>query len=154
MDKHRKLVILGLNKLLSQNLISLTPTKGEAKSGYIFAELAGHSSVVMWQDIGHDEIRISVWWKYAHNKHPHANLTGASQEKFNTSKPLCRSTHYPKFIGVAVSAWLERKTGKYLQGHGHDRLFAIYTRKGEQSALAALPEVAPQGYAAESQLQM
>ena len=67
---------------------------------------------------------------------------------FETTLPLAKRQHYPKFVGVAVSAWLERENGPYLQGYGVDRL-DVYVRRGEQQALEALPEATPLGYGAE-----
>jgi hypothetical protein len=147
LDSYRKLIILGVNKLLEDNLISLTSTNDT--QGHIFADLGGHPSVIVWNGIGFGELRISVWWKYDHSKHPQANLTGSSEEKFLTSQPLAKPQDYPNFVGVTVSAWLERKTGKHIQGKGHERLFDIYTRRGEKAELDDLLYVEPNGYDAE-----
>ena len=92
---------------------------------------------------------ISVWWKYDHSKHPQANFAGSSKEEFSGSLPLAKRKHYPKFVGVTVSAWIERQKGPHIQGKGRKHLFDIYTRTGEKNALSALPDEDPIGYAAE-----
>lgn len=158
MDAYRKLIIMGTNRLVEKGLITLASTGVDKQKsdvgGYIFAELAGHPSVISWSDAGFEELRISVWWKYDHSKHPQANLSGNAQEKFLTSRPLAKRKHYPKFIGVTVSAWLERKKGPHIQGKGREHLFDLYTRRGEKDALDALPVVNPTGYGAEGKFFM
>lgn len=147
LDPYRKLIILGINKLLADGLISLTSTSDT--QGHVFAELGGYPSAVIWNGIGFGELRVSVWWKYDHSKHPQANLIDSSKEEFKTSQPLAKQQDYPKFVGVTVSAWLERKTGQHVQGKGRERLFDVYTRRGEKIALDALPDAKPNGYEAE-----
>ena len=137
MDGHRKLLILALNELLSRKLISLDGH--DEKSGYVIAELGGENTAITWFVLSDQELRISVWWKYDHSRHPQANLEGNAREKFITSSPVAKKQHYPKFVGVTVSGRLERKTGKHLQGTGHNRLFDIYTRRGEKAVLGEFP---------------
>jgi len=90
-----------------------------------------------------------VWWKYDHSRHPQAELGGSSREQFKTSLPLAKKQHYPKFVGVTVSGWLERKTGKHLQGKGQKGLFDVYTRRGEKEILKSLSDPSPSGFKAE-----
>src|ERR1700683_1548512 len=86
MDGHRKLLILALNELLDRELVSLD---GDNEgSGHLVTEIAGENAVILWQDIGFQELRLSIWWKYAHSCHPQANLTGNAREEFVTSRPL------------------------------------------------------------------
>ena len=158
MNAHRKLLIYGLNELLSKKLISLTP-KGEINSehdedenGHVFVDLLGYPSVILWSNAGFQELRISVWWKYDHSRHPQANLTGNAKESFVTSGPLAKRQHYKRFVGVTASAWLERKDGKWLQGEGSRAIFDIYTRSGEKAVLEKLPIPKPNGYKAEGQV--
>lgn len=147
MNGHRKLLILAVNKLLELELVSLSARDGER--GYVITSLAGENAVILWQDIGFEELRISVWWKYNHQFHPQANLTGNAKEEFRTTKPLAKQKHYHKFIGVVASGWLERKTNKHLQGVGKEKLFDIYTRRGEIAALEIISEPKPRGFEAE-----
>ena len=134
-NPHRNLLISAINTLLDKRVISLNSKSSDSENGHIFVELFGYPSVILWQDIGFDELRISVWWKYNHELHPQANLTGNARENFNGSSPLANRIHYKKFVGVVASGWLERSTGKYLQGKNREAIFDVYTRKGEKEEL-------------------
>ncbi len=147
MHPHRKLLVLAINELLHRNLITLEPK--EVASGHVNCTLAGRPSVVNWHEINCDELRISAWWDYDHSQHPQANLDGNRREQFQHSLPLAKPQYFPKIIAAAVSGWLERRTGRFLQGQGTEGLFDIYTRRGESKALNALPAPAPFGFAAE-----
>ena len=85
MNPYRKLLVLGLNTLLQQNLLSLHWDKGKKDNGHHFCALAGEPSVISWNDAGFGEVRIAVWWKYDHSKHPQANASGDHKEQFLTS---------------------------------------------------------------------
>ena len=153
MDPYRKLLVLATNKLLEQGLISLERSGSDRPEhrdpAHLITEVAGQPTVIAWAEIGFEELRISVWWKYDHSLHPQASLGGNLPERFLTSAPLSNRRHYPKFVGVTVSGWLERKTGRYLQGHGREGLFDLYARKEEVAALQALATPTPAGFAAE-----
>ncbi|MEN3809479.1 hypothetical protein ABH309_06095 [Chromobacterium piscinae] len=158
MDNYRNLLALGVNKLLEDNHISLqdpgTDTPSPDRTRHIQTMLAGHPSIIIWDDIGCGELRISVWWKYDHQSHPQANLEGNQRESFLGTQPLARKIHYPKFVGVTVSGWIERRAGKYLQGKKREGLFDIYTRSSEKIALTELERVVPKGYATEGRFHM
>ncbi|MGZ8406694.1 MAG: hypothetical protein ACXWVJ_01560 [Caulobacteraceae bacterium] len=147
MDAHRKLLIWGINKLVSDKLISLRATGDDRtnpdEAGHLVTELFGEPTVILWANIGFEELRISVWWKFDHGRHPQANKQGNFRERFQTSAPLAKRQHYPKFVGATVSGWLERKNGPYLQGKNSERLFDLYTRRGETASLEALPVPEP-----------
>jgi hypothetical protein len=143
MDPCRKLMVLGLNRLLGNGLVTLDGK--DEPSGHFITELAGETSVIIWHGISGDELSLAVWWKYDHAKHPQANLEGNEREQFHTSQPLAKRHHYPKFVGVIVSGWLERKTGKHLQGHDRDYL-TTYMRRGERDILAVVPNPIPAGF--------
>ncbi len=152
MNDHRKLIVLGLNEALARGAILLTIPSTDDRSeehGHFMTELAGRPSVVMWSDIGYGELRVSVWWDYDHSNHPQANMTGNSRENFTTSRPLAKRSHYPKFVGATASGWLERKTGKHLQGKGSQGIFDTYLRRDLKNALQAVPTPSPKGYNAE-----
>jgi len=134
-NPYRNLLISAINTLLEKRIIALNGKSSDSENGHIFVELFGYPSVILWQDIGFDELRISVWWKYNHELHPQANLTGNARENFNGSSPLANRIHYKKFVGVIASGWLERSTGKYLQGKNREAIFDVYTRKGEKDEL-------------------
>lgn len=136
MNPHRILLILGLNHLLADRHVSLWDEADVG--GHAFADLAGRRSVVLWNGIGWGEVRLSVWWDYDHANHPQAELSGASRETFVTSRPLARRALYPRFVGATVSGWVERRTGRHLQGKGREGLFDIYTRKGNVEALRGI----------------
>lgn len=141
MNGHRKLLVLAMNELLKRKLISLDGD-GE-QDGHLVTNIAGENTVIIWHPIGCQELRLSVWWKYDHSRHPQANLTGSMREQFQTSSPLAKRQHYPSFVGTTVSGWFERKTGKNLQGYGCDCLFDIYTRRGEERILKDSPRTRP-----------
>ncbi len=149
-DPYRNLLIAAINELVIHKHISLTISEEMEVNvkGYIFTTLFNENSVIIWRDIGFGELQISVWWKYDHSKHPQANLNGNYQENFNSATPLAKKVHFKKFVGVTVSCWLERKTGKYIQGENLERIFAVYTRKGEIVELKKMPYVNPIGYKA------
>jgi len=154
----RKLVVLGTNELIKAGKLSLAPPATDIAdrndSGHIFVELAGKPAVVLWTAIGFGEVQISVWWDYDHSKHPQAELKGACRESFQTSAPLAKRQHLKKFVGIVVSAWLERKEGPHLQGKGEDNLFDRYVRRGEIATFKALPDPIPMGYKAEGKFFM
>ncbi len=147
-DPYRNLLAAAVNKLIEEKYISLIleNVNEEQEKGHIFLELFKHNSVIIWRNIGFGELSISVWWKYDHRKHPQANLEGRYKENFNSSKPLANKSHYKKLVGVTASCWLERITGKYIQGKNRRGLFDIYTRKGELEVLKELPTQKPKGY--------
>lgn len=150
MNAYRKLLVLGLNKLMDRNLLSLDwDGQTKVKDGHIEVNLAGHNAIVSWSDAGFGEVRISVWWKYNHDLHPQANMEGNHRESFNTAAPLAKRSHYRKFVGVVCCAWLERDKGKYLQGIGNNHIFEKYTRKGELAELKNMPNPIPQGFIVE-----
>lgn len=158
MYPHRKLLILGTNILLERKLISLKADEDdygtENQKGHIFVDIENNLSVVLWENIGFSELRISVWWKYNHDKHPQANLSGNARENFRTSEPLAKRSKYRDFVGVTVSGWLERRTGKYLMGKGRRGLTGLYTRKDDKLELEKLPIPKPNGYLPEGKFIM
>lgn len=148
-NPYRNLLVAAINELLKNGLISLNaPTNvvSNREDGHFLTTLFDFPSVVLWQDIGFEELRISVWWKYDHTMHPQANLKGNDRENFNHSSPLANRQHYKKFVGVVASAWLERKTGKYIQGKNNESIFDVYTRNGEKAELEKLPIQNPKGF--------
>lgn len=152
MDKHQKLLILGLNEAIRRGAINLSSPDDAAaadEDGHFFADIAGYPSVVLWNNIGYGELRVSVWWNYDHSKHPQAEMSGNSRETFSTSMPLAKRTRYRDFVGATASAWLERKTGKHLQGKGGRSVFDTYLRADMKVRLEALQEPKPEGYKAE-----
>lgn len=156
MDPHRKLLVLATNELLKRGLISLDGGGVDRSDdrGHLLTEIAGERSALQWNDVGFEELRITVWWKYDHEKHPQREALGTSREEFCTPLPLAKMVHFPKFIGAAASGWLERKAGKYLQGYGQRGIFDKYTRRGELVYLNALANPIPIGFAAEGQVHM
>lgn len=152
LDPYRNLLIAGTNELLKRDLISLESLKDNSvykEDGYLLTTIFNFSSVVLWQKIGYEEVRISVWWKYDHSFHPQAELTGNSREKFTMSSPLAKRSKYKKFVGITASAWLERKTGKYIMGKQREGIFDLYTRKGEKMILETMPQQKPEEYQVE-----
>lgn len=149
MDELRKLLVLGTNDLLERGLIELEgpSTSNHDDGGHVHTTIAGEPSVVMWSNIGHEELRISVWWKYKHELHPQKDMEGNYRESFSCSLPLAKGSKFPKFVGVCASGWLERKVGKYLQGKKREGIFDTYIRRGELAELKKLPLPEPKGFA-------
>lgn len=148
MNIHRKLLVLGLNELLAREALSLDP-QVPVTAGHLFATLAGHPSVIVWHEINCEELSLAVWWKYDHSKHPQANLEGNQRESFSGAAPLAKPQHYSKFVGAVAACWVERRTGRYLQGSGARGLYEVYTRRGEADELKAIPKPIPQGFEVE-----
>lgn len=151
-NPYRNLLAYALNEILNRGCFSLQPSKIE--KGHFFTEIGGHTSAVLWNDAGFDEVRISVWWKYEHTKHPQKDSEGSCRESFSSTAPLARKELYKNFVGVVASAWLERREGAWLQGHGNQHLMNLYTRKGEMKHLKELPSVKPNGYSHEGRILM
>lgn len=151
----RKLLVLAANELIAQGKLDLNGKSGDPRNrddrdeGHIFADIAGRPSVIMWGDIGHDEIRVSIWWDYDHSKHPQANMQGNQRECFQTSSPLARRELWGRFVAVCASGWIERKAGKYLQGRGPRGIYDTYTRRDASAVVKDLPDPKPTGYKAE-----
>ncbi|WP_278354127.1 MULTISPECIES: hypothetical protein [Bacteroidota] len=150
-NPYRNLLLAGLNEILKQNKDFFQVDNDKKETGYIFVELFGYQSVVIWREISFSEISLAVWWKYDHSKHPQANLTGNARENFRDTSPLANKTEYKKFVGVVVHGWVERATGKYIQGSGGDSIIRDYVRRGEKAELEKLPTVQPNGFQAEGQ---
>lgn len=150
MNPYRKLLVAAVNELLDSKHISLDgKDENFSQSGHIITNLFGYTTVILWTDIGFEELRVSVWWKYDHSLHPQANLTGSSRENFTLEKPLAKKQHYKKFVGVVASAWLERRDGKHLQGKKNRAIFEVYTRRGEKEELETILDPKPKGFKAE-----
>jgi len=148
-NPYRNLLVSAVNVLLDKRLISLDNQSADNEDGHVFVDLFGYPSVVIWTSISYDELEISVWWKYNHELHPQANLSGNARENFNGSTPLADKSHYIKFVGVVTSGWLERRTGKYLMGDGSKYIRKLYTRRGEKGELEKLPFEKPIGFKSE-----
>ena len=145
-NPYRNLLVLAVNTLLDKRLISLDGQSTDNEDGHTLIELFDYPSVVIWRSVSYDELEISVWWKYNHEKHPQANLNGNARENFRSSTPLADKAHYKKFVGVVASGWLERRTGKYLMGKKNEGLLKEYTRRGEKEELEKLPLQKPKGF--------
>jgi hypothetical protein len=148
----RKLLVLALNHLVDQKHLSLSGTGGER--GHCEAEIAGRRSMILWEDIGFQEQRLSVWWDYDHSRHPQANLQGNSREEFRTGQPLAKRHRYREFVGATVSGWVERERGPYLQGRGRKGLFDLYLRQDAKSVIEAVKNPVPRGFSTEGKFMM
>jgi len=159
-DPHRNLLVLAINYLVENSLISLEtpddyqdrqldPTGESRERGHVITTIAGRNTVICWADIGHEELRVSVWWDYDHSKHPQANNIGSYKERFQTASPLAKRSKFKNFVGVVCSGWLERQEGKYLQGRMRKNLFQIYTRKENLEPLKKIQTTKSLGYYSE-----
>lgn len=148
----RKLLVLALNHLVDQKHVSLSGTGGER--GHCEAEIAGRRTKILWEDIGFQEQRLSVWWDYDHSRHPQANLRGNSREEFRTGQPLAKRHRYREFVGATVSGWVERDGDKYLQGRGARGLTDLYLRQAAKADLDVIDDPLPVGFEAEGRFRM
>ena len=137
------LTVLALNEAIRRGVVDLAGRSdaGNRQQEYFTAEIGGKNTVIMCSDIGHDELRISVWWDYVHDMHPRKDA-----EKFMTSTPLAKKHNFSGFVGACVSCWLERKTGKYIMGRDGNHLFDMYVRVSSAKALSSLPAEKPLGF--------
>ncbi|HKY21342.1 MAG TPA: hypothetical protein VJM31_08990 [Vicinamibacterales bacterium] len=143
MSPGRKLLVTGLNHVVEQGLISLAGQDEE--QGHVFATLLGRPSVILWNGISAQELRLSVWWDYDHSNHPQANLGDNMRERFQTDQPLAKERHYPKFVAGVVSGWVERKTGRWLQGEGQKNL-SVWLRPDAKETLREVPNPVGNGF--------
>lgn len=154
MNKFRKVLILGINKALEKGCFSLeAPNSSDAKNeeGHIRTRIAGFDSVILWRNIGYDELRVAVWLNYDHKKHPQAGSEGVFRESFRTTSPLAKKSNYRDFVGAVIYGEIERKTGTHLMGVGGDWIKRVYVRADMQQVIDNLPEPKPLGYRAEGQ---
>lgn len=150
MHSLRKLMVLGLNELLSKKLVSLNGE--DEQSGFIVGRLAGESSIIQWSSIGSQELSISVWWKFDVAAHPKAQVAGGKPEYFAENGLCTKEANYPKFVGAMVSGWLERRTGKFIQGEDGHGFHHTYMRRGESSVLSSIPTPIPLGFKASGKI--
>lgn len=143
MNIHRKLLVQSINELLERKLISIDYSNNEdgeydgTERGHAFiSSLFGYPSVVLWKNVGFQELRISVWWKYDYEIHK-SYLRDNQKETFESTLPINKKD-FRKFLGVAATGYLERKDGKFLQGKGSLGITKIYTRKEENKELESL----------------
>lgn len=154
MNPYRKLVTIALNKAIEAGKISLDWSGQKQESGFLTTIIAGKNTVINWSDVGFGEIRISVWWDYEHDKHPQAHMEGQYKETFQTSEPLAKKQRYKDFVGIVCSAWIERDSGRYIQGYGNDSIFDRYTRRGEIEKIKSLLNPTPNGFLTEGKFFM
>jgi hypothetical protein len=58
MNPYRKLLVAGVNKLLSENLISLdTKNKDYSESGHLISEVFGYTTAILWGTYGKQKIQ-------------------------------------------------------------------------------------------------
>jgi hypothetical protein len=163
-----------LNILIDKNLIDIRSTE-PVKAGYVELELLGFKSVINWNDVGHGEIRLSVWWDFDKTKHPQHldggykkhvlldDIPEADQhkyfgnkktiysdssfvEQYTTSSPLAKKSYYKDFVGVTCSCWIERINGPYLQLSEQHDCFDSYVRSGNKKDLLNIPDCIPNGF--------
>ncbi|MGH8506912.1 MAG: hypothetical protein ACRETM_13290, partial [Stenotrophobium sp.] len=153
-DMHwgRKLLVMGINHLVDQNLLSLDGAGGE--KGSCETVITGRRSMIIWADVGFREVRISIWWDYDHSRHPQANLKGNSRESFEGSSPLAKRSRYKHFVGATASGWIERENGKYLQGKGRSGIFDLYLRQDSAAVIASATGQQPKGFLPEGKFMM
>lgn len=138
-----KLLISAINILQERSLISWSPTHLlPPQHGHIIVEVAGEPTAIIWHDAGYGELSISVWWKFDYNAYVRR---GPMIANFAATLPAASRKRYPQFVGATASVWLERKNGTFTQGEPA-RLFDVYTRKGLEEELDALPWEEPRGF--------
>ena len=169
-----------LNELLARGLVTLDPADDVSES-YVECNLCGKPSLINWEGISHDEVRISIWWNYDKTSHPqhqeggykgrmipcgmsyhqfieeHPNVKNPVHANSNAvddcrgSLPLAGRKKFHLFLGAACSAWVERRTSKHLQLSERHDAFDNYLRKTDRESFAAIPDCQPNGFKLEGQ---
>lgn len=139
----RNVLVGGTNALVRSDQIGLSYNpKLEAENGYLKETLLGKLCVVSWNGIGSGELRISVWFDYKEEFHLYPS-------DYNSPRPIPKRCPLYKVVSACASGWLERKTGKFLQGVGvndlHPKSYLSY--EGELY-LSQQPMLKPEGFEA------
>lgn len=139
MNKFRKLIYWGLSAAVDAGFTLPVESDSENpySSGWIPISVDGWQSMFMWQDIAGQEIRVSVWFDYYHDRN-----SAAERESFTTGVPIARRCRYPEFLGAMASAWLERQNGHYIQGFDMDGILDAYVGRNVARALDQLEDPA------------
>lgn len=127
----RELLCAGINELVVHNHINLEGT--ERTSGHHRCVIFGRESIIKWRGIGYDEIEIVVWWSIKPDLKDSAG-----------TRPL--NKQLSKALDACCTGWLERKKGKWLQGHGADGLLNTYCSRSGRQTLEVMSEVKCLGF--------
>ncbi len=69
-----------------------------------------------------------------------SDVTPSKEKVDNLNQPdYGESNAINPYRNLLVAGWLERKTGKYIQGKNNESIFDRYIRKGEKAELEKLP---------------
>ncbi|MDY6993383.1 MAG: hypothetical protein SVR94_12395 [Pseudomonadota bacterium] len=130
-EKMRDLICAGLNEIIKLEKLDLNSE--EDVEGYYFCELFGKSSKIIWRGIGYGEIRITIWW-------------GIKEKCVDSEATRPLNKHLIDALDVCCSAWLERRTGKWIQGRGGNSIFDTYCVRKAEAELRNIPVVQCIGY--------
>lgn len=151
MNPYRKLLVSAVNALLDRGEISLDSDDVCSCVDFdrmccighsIKCEIFGCESVINYTHISFGEVRINIWWDFQGEEY---------NETLKTDTPVVRRSELKNHVAVCVGGWLERKTGKYLQGRKTEAVLMRYRRKGELSKLNQLKAPKCHGFAPEGQ---
>lgn len=147
-NHYRKLLVYAVNELLTAGLVSLDDVKevDECDSHVHFAEIAGRPSAILWRGIGHEELRIAIWWDFDRERYEGYWPQGQAH-KYNSAGLLVPKNLRSQMVGATAAGWLERRDGKWLQGKGGEAILWRYLRTGSKELIDNLPTPAPLGYA-------
>lgn len=93
------------------------------------AEVCGKRSIILCNPIGHEELRVSVWWGYKLQENP---------KDASCPKPISRLPKN-KILDALVGGWIERKEGLWLQGEREQMLLPHYCANSAQADLERIP---------------
>lgn len=164
-----------LNILCKKGIIDLN-SLNKIDQGHLECTLFNKPSIILWRDVEHGEIRLSVWWNYDKSNHPQ-HLEGGYKnkividsltddelwdlrkktpkkqqisikytEQYQTNLPLANKRKYKDFVGVTCSCRVERATGKHLMLSTKYGLEDSYIRETDKQALRSIPDCVPNGF--------
>ncbi|MEI9697353.1 hypothetical protein V5094_05455 [Moellerella wisconsensis] len=130
-----QLIVSGINEAIKKQGIDLGGCSGDVGcSGAMEVNILGKRSFIIWSDAGFDELLISVWY----------GVSLSIDKPTMTTKPLLSENKFRDYILACGSCFLERKTGKHIQGNY--QFFDVYIKRGVKYQILKKPRVKPLGY--------
>jgi hypothetical protein len=131
----QKVLVRTINEFLRRGVFTLDPADAPQDHPVIEFDMAGIPAIAAVSDVGHGELSIKVTlWPNAHGR------------EFIKAAALA-SAHRSGRGGFYASAWLERKTGAWLQTS--NGLSSVYCAKASREELEAMPWEEPLGFEAD-----
>ncbi len=131
----QKVLVRTINEYLRRGVFTLNSADITLMDPVIEFDMGGIPAIAAVSDIGHGELSIKVTlWPNEHGK------------KFINAAAL-GAAHRSGRGGFYASAWLERKTGAWLQTE--NGLTSVYCANARRGELEVLPWEAPEGFSAD-----